>query len=214
LAEISTRLATSFDVASGSTRTTPTRQQTLRATLEWSWNLLEPREQLVLRRLSAFAGGWTLAAALAVCGRDSEPPEAAVIDTLSQLVIKSLVIADHFGSAVRYRLLETVRAYAEVQLAKAGGSAAVLYAHATYIRRLAECTPLQAVDDAKAALLMREEDNVRAALSWAVDHAEAEVGALLANAAYTMWMFSGHYSEGVSWFDRVLALPPACGSHA
>jgi predicted ATPase/DNA-binding CsgD family transcriptional regulator len=214
LAEVAARLAQRFDLASGSTRTAPTRQRTLRATLEWSCRLLTDEELVVLRRLAVFAGGWTLEAAEAVCAGDEAPSGQPVIDILTRLVTKSLVVADHDAMRVRYRLLETVRAYALEQLALAGEIDELRQRHAAYMLELAERTPNDSINAARAALLTPEDDNVRAALGWAVMRDEAEVGLRLATAAFPMWMFSGHLVEGATWFDRLFELPTAARTAA
>ncbi len=214
LAEVARRLARGLDVASGAARTAPARQQTLRAALDWSWSLLDVREQTLLRRLAVFAGGCTLQAVAAVCGDDSGFSGDAAIDTLTQLVTKSLVVAEHHSTSVRYRLLETVRAYAQEKLAAAEETAALRRRHAAAVLRQAQPAPLEAIDSAQAAWLVPEEDNVRAALEWAVQCDEAEAGMHLAVAAYPMWMFTGHYAEGVTWFDRLVALPSAVDAPA
>jgi tetratricopeptide (TPR) repeat protein len=109
----------------------------------------------------------------------------------------------------REQLLETVRAYGLEQLAAAGELAGLQRGHAAFMLDLAEQTPNDSINSARAAVLTPEEDNVRAALGWAVQHDQADVGLRLATAAFPMWMFSGHYVEGTTWFDRLLALPTA-----
>ena len=209
LAEVSARLARSFDLVSTTASTAPARQQTLRATLDWSWNLLDEREQVLLRRIAVFAGGCTLQAAIAVCGGDTDMHEETTIGVLTQLVSKSLVVADHDATSVRYRLLETVRAYAQEKLAAADERAAQRQRHVAFMLRLAQHGPLEAIDSVQAARLVPEEDNVRVALDWSVQCDQAEPGLRLAIAAYPVWTFTGHYSEGLAWFDRLLALPSA-----
>src|SRR6185503_19496601 len=102
--------------------------------------------------------------------------------------------------------------YALEQLAAAGESAALRRRHAAFMLELAERTPNDSINSARAAMLTPEQDNVRAALGWAVQHEEADVGLRLATAAYPMWQFNGHYAEGATWFDRLLALPGAAGA--
>src|SRR4029077_14386556 len=118
--------------------------------------------------LSVFAGGWTLEAAETVCAAGAASPEQPVVDTLTRLVTKSLVVADHEAMRVRYRLLETVRAYALELLAAAGELAELQRRHTAFMLDLAEQTPNDSINSARAAVLTPEEDNVRAALGWAV----------------------------------------------
>ena len=218
IAEVAARLSDRFALAVGAGRTVPARQRTLQATLAWSHSLLAEDERVLLRRLAVFVGGWTLGAAEAICGGNDATPGSgvggaassdAVVDTLGRLVTKSLVVAQHTGLTVRYRLLETVRAYALTQLKAAHETDALQRRHAAFILALAERAPPESVDVGVAALLRPEEDNVRAVLEWAVRERRVELGLRLATAAYPMWTFTGHYAEGSSWLDRLLALPEA-----
>lgn len=143
VAEIAKRIRDRFALAVGSTG--PTRQQTLRSALEWSCHLLSSDELLLLRRLSVFMGGWTLQAAEAVCG-DTALNSADIADILGQLVTKSLVVADHEGMQVRYRLLETIRDYASMQLVSAAESEALRLRHATFMVDLVEQTDPEWID--------------------------------------------------------------------
>ena len=163
------KLDARFKLLTGGSRATLRRHQTLRAALEWSHNLLTDAEQAVFRRLGVFAGGFTMEMAQAVAG-DAQLDEWAVLDHLSALVDKSLVVADA-GDAPRYRLLESARAFALEQLA-VGETAEVLRRHALAMRDF-----LQRVDDVNldgelrtdqyAALVLPELDNLRAAHTWA-----------------------------------------------
>jgi predicted ATPase/DNA-binding CsgD family transcriptional regulator len=132
VAEAAARLGDRVALAVGQSHTAPTRRQTLGAALEWSFSLLSREELTLLRRLSVFVGGWTLEAAEAVCGTDDLSAATRVVDTLEQLVAKSLVIADHGELTVRYRLLEMVRAHARSQLDAAGETAALQRRHAEF----------------------------------------------------------------------------------
>ena len=205
IAEIAARLSDRFALAVGASRTTPARQRTLEATLEWSWSLLDDDERALLRRVGIFARGGTLAAAEAVCGGDGLA-ESSIFDALGRLVTKSLVVADHDELTVRYRLLETVRAYAQRQLTVASETRVLQRRHAAYMVRLVEGISPQSSDGAQASLLMAEEDNLRAALEWAIQHEQANLGLRLASHAFILWFFTGHYLEGTAWLDRLLAL--------
>ena len=166
-----------FKLLTGGSRAALRRHQTLRAALEWSHNLLNPEEQVVFRRLGVFAGGFTMEMSQPVAG-DAQLDEWAVIDHLSALVDKSLVVAES-GDPPRYRLLESARAYALEQLAAAGESTATLKRHAMAVSNF-----LGTVDDAfldgelrsdqHTALVWPELDNVRAAHAWATGDAGDE----------------------------------------
>src|SRR5579859_364154 len=153
--QIAARLDDRFRLLTGGSRTALPRQQTLRALIDWSWDLLAPEEKLLLRRLSVFVGGWTLEAAEAVCTAKDEggrmkdetfQPSAFilhpsdVLDILTRLVDKSLVVADEHDGASRYRLLETIRQYAREQLLQAGAAeaAAIRGRHVEFFLALAE----------------------------------------------------------------------------
>src|SRR5262249_54436691 len=131
--QILARIGDRFRLLTGRTLTSLPRQQTLRATIDWSFDLLAEDERTVLRRLAVFAGGFTLEAAATVAA-DSGVDENAVIDTLSRLVARSLVNADTSANGARYRLLETTRAYALEKLVEALESPMLALRHARYVR--------------------------------------------------------------------------------
>src|SRR5262249_37137619 len=135
-----------------------------------------------------------------------------VVEVLGQLVSKSLVVADHDGVRVRYRLLETVRAHALSQLAEAGETEALQRRHAEFLLELGEQSVPEAYDPAHAALLLPESDNVRAALGWSLNKADMDLRLRLATATSPIWWFSGHYVEGSSWFERILAFPSSAAT--
>ncbi len=211
LAEVAARLADRFALAVGTTRTAPARQRTLQAALDWSWSLLDDEEHRLLRRLGVFVGGWTLAAAEDVCSGASLTADA-VANVLGRLVSKSLVVADHEGVTVRYRLLESVRAHALTQLAEAGETDVLQRRHAEYLVALGERSVPEAYDPAHAALLLPESDNVRAALGWSLEQGDVDLRLRLTAATSPIWWFSGHYAEGSSWFERVLAFPSSAAT--
>jgi predicted ATPase/transcriptional regulator with XRE-family HTH domain len=185
----------------------PTRQRTLRATLDWSWGLLEARERSLLGRFSVFAGGWTLEAATAVCANDGLD-YWAVLDGLDGLVNRSLAHMDeNADGVVRYRLLETVRQHAGEQLIAAGKEATTRDNHLSYFLALAE----QAVRAFRGPdlgtwldRLELEHDNLRAALGWARARASGEEALQLAAALAPFWEFRGHIAEGRRWLDELL----------
>jgi predicted ATPase/DNA-binding CsgD family transcriptional regulator len=213
LAEVADRLGDRFTLAVGGRRTAPARQRTLQAALDWSCSLLDSEERVLLRRLGVFVGGWTLEAVRVVCGGDGLDEEA-VVDVLGRLVTRSLVVAQHSGLSVRYRLLETVRAYALGQLDEAGETQVLHDRQAASLLHLAERGEPMSMDAAPAVALLPEGGNLRAALEWTLKHDQAEVGLRLATAAYPLWVYSGHYGEARSWLERLLALPSASTAHA
>jgi predicted ATPase/DNA-binding NarL/FixJ family response regulator len=206
LAAVAARLHDRFALAAGGSQQVPSRQRTLRAALEWSWSLLDENEQVLLRRLAVFVGGWTLDAAEAVCGGEGSCNDA-VVDVTGRLVSKSLVVADHDGLSVRYRLLESIRAHALGQLVAAGERDALQRQHAAHLVQVAERADLLSVEQAPATVLRPEEGNVRAALDWTIESGQVEMGLRLAAAAFPLWVYSGHYTEGLAWLDRLLAMP-------
>ncbi len=205
-AQISDRLDDRFRLLTGGSRTALPRQQTLRALIDWSYDLLAPAEQTLLRRLSVFAGGWPLEAAESVCaGGGVEDWE--VLDLLARLVAKSLVVAEPPAHGqVRYRLLENVRGYAHGRLAEAGGEEALADRHADWFLGLAEQAEPHLSGAAQAEWLGRLEqdrDNLRAALRrWqATDSARL---LRLAGALSRFWYGRSYLSEGGGWLRAAL----------
>ena len=213
LSQLAARLDPGFALGVNGRRGSPARQQTLRATLDWSYALLDREERLVFTRLAVFVGGWTLPAAEAVCAGHDVPADH-VADVLERLVAKSLVQADQQPEGVRYRYLETVRGYALERLSESGDRPLIERRHAASMVTLAELAPPEASDVQHAAVLEPEQDNLRAALRWALREGDAELGLRLASAAFTLWYFRGCYAEGYAWLERVLALPAAAESAA
>jgi non-specific serine/threonine protein kinase len=205
--QINARLGDRFRLLASGSRTTLPRQQTLRATLDWSYDLLAEQERVVLRRLSAFPGDFTLDAAPAVAS-DANIDSFAVIDLLSQLVARSLVVADTGVKRTRFRMLETTRAYALEKLAEAGEVDDIKRRHAQFYRELFE----PALDDrlrkpvaAWRETYLPELDNVRAALDWSIDGAgDAPTGVALAGASGELWGMLGLFGEGVRRLQRAI----------
>jgi non-specific serine/threonine protein kinase len=208
---IASRLGDRMRLLTGGSRTAPPRQQTLRATIDWSHELLSPEEQILFRRLSVFAGGWTPDAAEAVCaGNGLEPGQ--VLDLLTRLVDKSLVMTathpDGPGEG-RYWPLETIREYAGVRLRESGEEPAVRRVHRDYFVALAQRSepslrgPNQA---ASYARLNAEKDNFRAALAWCGQDPEShEAGLGLAGSLWWFWFTQGALSEARGWLGDALA---------
>jgi predicted ATPase/DNA-binding SARP family transcriptional activator len=208
LEELAERLNDRFSILTRGRRTALPRQQTLRATLDWSYELLAPDEQTLLQRVSIFAGGWTLEAATLVCG-NGQDEQSSVIETLSSLVDKSLVVVEVKKPSTRYHLLETTRAYALEKLGRDDARQTLARRHATYYANLAQrndTTWGAAASLAAVETLTPELDNMRAVLQWSVDAAkDPGLGASLVGAL--RWFFAACYlnGEGVRWCERALA---------
>jgi predicted ATPase/DNA-binding SARP family transcriptional activator len=178
------------------------RHQTLRATMDWSYELLSEAERHVLGRLSVFAGGFTLAAAAGVCVGGDEP---RALDIVSRLVERSLVVPELGGSSSRYRLLETVRQYAAERLAETGDLEESQRAHGATVLRLAEADRWAGKEG--LARLAVEHDNVRAALEWTLAAGDP-IGPRLARAFGRVWLARGQLEEGRDWLQRALSVHP------
>jgi predicted ATPase/transcriptional regulator with XRE-family HTH domain len=184
----------------------PVRQQTLRQTLAWSYELLGPVERALFRRLSVFAGGWTLDAAEGVCA-DGQFSPAQVLETMSALVDSSLVRrGEVFDGQERFDMLDTLREYGLEQLAEAGEKEMVRDQHRVWCLALVERVASDAVDPPRFADLQREQDNLRAALQWSIATVDADAGLRLAAGLAPHWYARGYYAEGRSWLAQVLAL--------
>jgi len=206
--QIAVRLDDRFRLLTGGSRVALPRHQTLRAAMDWSYDLLSQKERVVLRRLSVFAGGWTLEAAEAVCsGKRIRKQE--VLDLLTQLVDKSLVTAESHGGEARYRLLETVRQYGRDRLQESGEASFVRRGHRDWYLVLAERADpaLRGREQAAwAKQLETEHDNLRAALEWSTtDESDAEAGPRLAWALMWFWQRSGYISEGREWLEKMIS---------
>ncbi len=186
-----------------------TRHQTLRGTLEWSHELLTKPEQVLLRRLSVFAGGFTLDAVVAVCA-DAPLQQIEMLDLLAKLVDKSLVITERTGAGTRYRQLETVRQFGHENLDHAGEAAQLSAAHCAYFLAVAESHNPEGATGVvieQPKLLDREHDNLRAALRWSCAR-EPETALRLAASLWRFWFLRGHAVEGARWVERALAVAP------
>ncbi|WP_328441008.1 winged helix-turn-helix domain-containing protein [Streptomyces sp. NBC_00444] len=204
--QIVDRLDDRFRLLTSGSRTVLPRQQTLRAVVDWSWDLLDADERDVLRRLSVFAGGCELAAAEAVCG-------PAALDALGSLVDKSLVVAAPSGEGgeMRYRLLETVAEYAGERLDESGGRPTAERAHLTYYRELARTTdPLLRGPQQRAAIerLEREYENLRTALRRAVALRDEQEAMCLVLSLSWYWQMRDLRIEARNWCREVKELGP------
>jgi predicted ATPase/class 3 adenylate cyclase/Flp pilus assembly protein TadD len=211
--QIAERLDDRFRLLTGGSRTALPRQQTLRALIDWSYNLLTEEERLLFRRLAVFVGGWTLEGAESICGEE-RGGVFDVLDLLSRLVDKSLVIVEHVGDEVQYRRLETIRQYAREKLFDTDEAAVMRDKHLDYFMRFAERSEkiLQGRGQKKQLIrLERDHDNMRAALEWSVK-SRPEFGLRLAAALREFWDTHGHLTEARQWLNMLLeatkSLPP------
>jgi len=217
--QVAERLDDRFQLLTGGSRTALPRHRTLRATLDWSHNLLSEEEQKLFRRLAVFAGGWTLETAEKVCSRkwgvDSEL--STVLDVLTALVDKSLVVVEERENATRYRFLETIRQYAHEKLREANEAEAYSRRHLDwFIQLVEEAEPKLRSGEQLVwcARLETEIENLRAALRWSLAQADecAEPAQRLAGALAWFWFVRGYWNEGWTWLERALenhAITPA-----
>jgi predicted ATPase/DNA-binding SARP family transcriptional activator len=187
------RIDERFELLAGASRHHPERQQTLRRTLEWSYDLLEPDEKRLLARLSVFAGGWTLDAASDVCGNGSD-----ILEALSSLVDKSLLHVDATEVEPRQGMLETIRAFAAERLAESAERGELQRRHASYFLALAEeAEPhLRGTPRDRLDALDLEHDNLRAAVDALAAVGEGQLALRLVGALWRFWYLRGHLTEG------------------
>jgi predicted ATPase/DNA-binding SARP family transcriptional activator/Tfp pilus assembly protein PilF len=209
--EIAARLHDRFRFLTGGARTALPRHQTLQAMIDWSYDLLSESERALLRRLSVFAGGWSLEGAESVCaGKGIAVHE--ILDLLTQLLNKSLILAERQqGEETRYRMLETVRQYARGKLWEAGEGEIMRQRHLAYFVDLAErAEPNLRAFDMVIWLdrLEAELDNTRTALGWAIE-SDVEAELRLTSTILWFWHIRGHKNEGIDWLERGLAIEAA-----
>jgi predicted ATPase/DNA-binding SARP family transcriptional activator len=198
LDQLAHRLDDRFRLLTGGSRTASPHHRTLRAVVDWSWELLTDAERMVLRRLSVFSGGASLEAAEGVCAGDAVEPEQ-VLDLLTALAEKSLLLTEG-GIAPRYRMLETIKEYAGQRLAEAGESELARQAHLAYFTDLAETAEphLRRAEQLEwLAMLEVEHDNIGAAMRGALAAGEAHAAMRLAAGAGWWWWLGGHRAEGL-----------------
>ena len=206
--QLAQKLDARFRVLTGGDRSALPRQQTLRATIDWSFDLLGERERALFRRLSIFAGGCSLQAATAICSGEGMD-EWEVLDSISSLVDKSLVVVESFGDEQRYRMLVSIREYGLERLAEAAEGEAIAAKHARfYATFVQELRPLvRALDDAEwRRSVLTEFDNLRAAIEWTIFKGhEPEIGLrLLAEMEWAELITSSH--EALTWFEAAADL--------
>ncbi len=206
LAEILESLHDRFRLLTGGARTAVRRQQTLRASVDWSHALLTGPERVLFRRLAVFLGGFDLEAAQTVAG-GGDVTRYQVFDQLILLVDKSLVGADDSGGRTRYRLLETVRQYALEKLGESGEADAVRARHRDHYTAMAAVLDAPAGTDYEQHLEQAniEIDNLRAAFAWSRENSDIELALALACSLQPLWLGRGRIREGLAWFDTALA---------
>ncbi len=223
--QIAARLDDRFRLLTGGSRTALPRQQTLRSMVDWSYDLLSEPERVLLRRLSAFAGGWRLEAAESVCaddeGRKTDDGSPSIIrpaspvfrredvlDTLIHLVDKSLVIVEDQDGESRYRMLETIRQYARDKLLESGEAQQIRARHADFFLKFAEQAEPKLLGADQLLSLNRleaEHDNLRAALEWSLSSNDSQAALRLAGALYWFWLLRDYWIEGRAWLEQALA---------
>ena len=208
--QINVRLQDRFRLLTGGTRTAVARQRTLEATVDWSYQLLSDAERELLGRLSVFPAGWTLGAAESVCGGDGIDA-GDMLDLLSRLVSKSLVAFENdFAGERRYRFLETVRQFARERLMQAGATDRLRERHFEFFfNEFRGASPILRHHNQLSCLrrLRIEQENVRAALEWALGSPVlAQKGAELAGALFWFWTKRGLFEEGKLWLERAVAV--------
>ncbi|MGA9356501.1 MAG: LuxR C-terminal-related transcriptional regulator [Mycobacterium sp.] len=205
LTEIVDSLHDRFRLLTGGSRTAVRRQQTLRASVDWSHALLTETERILFRRLAVFLGGFDLQAAQAVCG-DSRIERYQVLDQLTLLVDKSLVVADEGSGRTRYRLLETVRQYALEKLGESGEADAVRSCHRDHYTAIVALLEVPARPDYQQRLdeAELEMDNLRSALGWDLENRATQRALTLASSLQPVWLTRGRMLEGRAWFHTIL----------
>jgi predicted ATPase len=215
VAAMRTRLASRLQLLTGGARDLPQRQQTLRAAIDWSYDLLSPAEQKLFRRLSVFAGGSTLESVEAVCDAKADL-DLDLLDGMASMVDKSLVqqVTQPHGES-RFTMLETIREYAREKLEASNEEASTRRAHAAYCLVIAEEAATEQGETVGAEWLenfVREHDNFRAALDWLTETGDADWGLRLGAALFRFWERLEYLSEGRDWLGKLLKLPAAAAS--
>ncbi|TWD82072.1 putative ATPase [Kribbella amoyensis] len=205
LTELEQRLERPLDLLTADNRSLPRRHRALRSTLEWSHDLLDKPERALFARLAVFVDGFPLEAAEYIgTGLDDAPP---VLDLVSRLVHRSLLVPDLDGPVTRYRMLETIHEYAVERLAAAGDADSVAELHGKWWQQWVETAPQFGGDDHAfwLARLTSELGNLRAAMDWALD-GQAEQALAIATRSWWFWWTTGQMNEGSQWLQRALAV--------
>ncbi len=205
---ILTRLNDSLKLLTGGARDLPSRHQTLRNTIEWSYGLLNEEEKTLYARLSVFVGGFTLEAVEAVCNQDGK---LDILESLTSLMNNSLLRQDEINGELRFGMLETIRAYAAERLAESGETPALQAAHAQYFGNIILTQAGWEIYSPKSqhwlAWYERELDNIRAMLNWCLAAPQGtQIGVGLIFMLFWFWYRRGHFTEGQQWAERFLAV--------
>lgn len=206
---LNARLSSALKLLTGGGRDLPERQQTMRATIQWSYDLLTDAEKVSFRRMAVFVKGATLEAIEAVCFAGGE---SDAVDSVGSLVDKNLLRQDQRDGEARFRLALTIREFAQERLAESGEEAEMRSRHAEFYYDLAQQAEPQSWGAQQLAwlqLLEREHDNLRAALSWGVGQGQTAFALCLAGSLWRFWYVRSHVSEGRSWLAQALAMPGA-----
>jgi predicted ATPase/DNA-binding CsgD family transcriptional regulator len=205
LTEIRDSLNDRFRLLTGGARTAVRRQQTLRASVDWSHALLTEPERVLFARLAVFMGGFDLGAAEAVAG-GGDVERYQVLDLLTLLVDKSLVVAESASGPTRYRLPETVRQYALEKLGESGQADAVRARHRDHYTAMAALldTPAPTGHERRLEQADTEIDNLRAAFTWSREDSDIGLASQLASSLQPLWLVRGRIREGLAWFDAAL----------
>ncbi|MBK8983068.1 MAG: tetratricopeptide repeat protein, partial [Ignavibacteria bacterium] len=202
--KICERLNDRFSLLTGGRRTALPRQQTLKALIDWSYDLLSENEKILWERLSVFTGGWTLESAEEICS-DEKIKVMEILDLLNALTEKSIIIYDI--DKERYLILETLKQYGEEKLRDSGGKIDILSKHLHYFMEYAEAAELKLKgNESKEQLDRLEEDhgNIQSAIIWAAEGGDKEEGARLAGALHIFWAIRGHCSIGTILLESIL----------
>jgi predicted ATPase/uncharacterized protein HemY len=203
------RLDSRLKLLTAGARDMPERQQTLRAAIDWSYNLLDTNEQALFARLAVFVDGWTLEAAEAICGAAGDQP-LDVFEGLSVLLDNSLLHQIQGLDEPRFAMLETLREYALERLAERGETAALGRRHTSYyLARIETAAPEARGPDQSSWLewMRQEHGNLRAVMSWAVEQQDTSTAVRLSARLWFFWWTYGYVSEGRRWLELALALP-------
>jgi predicted ATPase/DNA-binding NarL/FixJ family response regulator len=210
LEQILDRLTDRYRLLTTGTRNAPARQQTLRALVDWSWDLCSEPERTLWARLSVFSGGLELDAAEAVCSGGDLPAES-ILDLIASLVDKSVLTRTGDGRRVRYRMLEVIREYGAARLVEDAEQPAMCRRHCEWYAHLAARGDAHWVSPNQAELMLRlrhEQANLRVALEFAVTEGPPELALRFAADLENHWFVRGFLSEGRHWLDRALAMAP------
>ena len=208
LDQIASRLDDRFSLLASGSRTAMPRHQTLRATVDWSYDLCSESERVVWRRISIFANGFTLDAAEAIVG-DGSVPQSQVLDLLGALVDRSLVVTDVSKDVARYRLLSSIQEYGRIRLGESGETQALRDKHRNYFVAFAERAEPELRRGEQAQWLDRLEaelDNLRAAMDWSLESDQGETALRICGALANFWLSRSHISEGLMSIAKALAV--------